>query len=39
VGHSSDDSKTVIDNFIKNGADYFEKKPPIMDNLRKIILN
>ena len=37
VGHSSDDSKTVIDNFINNGADFFEKKPLIMENLKNIL--
>ena len=27
VGHSSDDSKDIIDAFLSAGADFFEKKP------------
>ncbi len=27
VGHSADDSKDIVDDFMNNGADFFEKKP------------
>jgi PleD family two-component response regulator len=33
VGHSSDDGKTTADNFIKNGANIFEKKPISFETL------
>ena len=37
VGHSSDDNEIVLENFIKNGADCFERKPMNLDNLKNII--
>ena len=38
IGHSADDNKEIIDKFIDNGADYFEKKPPNYRNIEKIML-
>ncbi len=37
VGHSSDDDVKNINNFLNNGADFFEKKPPLPKNIKKII--
>jgi hypothetical protein len=37
VGHSGDDSKNVVDSFIKNGAEVFEKKPIGYQSLYNII--
>ena len=28
IGHSSDDNKNVINNFLNNGADFTMPKPP-----------
>ena len=33
VGHSSDDNHQVIQNFLQNGAQYFERKPMSLENL------
>ncbi len=43
VGHSSDDDLSISQLFKSAGADYFETKPPILNNFKfildKIILN
>ena len=37
IGHSSDDDYINIDNFIKSGADAFERKPTNVKNIKEII--
>ena len=37
IGHSSDDDYLNIDNFIKSGADAFERKPTNVKNIKEII--
>ena len=37
IGHSSDDGKSVVDSFINNGAEMFEKKPISHSSLLTII--
>jgi hypothetical protein len=37
VGHSADDDEEVVRNFRKCGADFFEKKPPVAKNIKKIL--
>ena len=37
VGHSSDDSKDIIDAFLSAGADFFEKKPANLKNFKKLL--
>lgn len=37
VGHSSDDNEVILDNFLKSGADFFERKPMNLENLKNII--
>ena len=37
IGNSADDNKEIIDKFIENGVDYFEKKPPNYRNIEKIM--
>jgi hypothetical protein len=37
VGHSSDDDIATIQNFMDNGADFFEKKPTNIQNIKKIL--
>lgn len=37
VGHSSDDTNTIIAQFVEAGANYFERKPPNINNIEKIL--
>jgi hypothetical protein len=37
VGHSSDEDIKNINNFYYCGADYFEKKPPLSKNIKRIV--
>ena len=39
VGHSSDDGKTTADNFIKNGANIFEKKPLTFETMLTLFMD
>jgi hypothetical protein len=37
VGSSSDDDLITYNKFMQAGADYFESKPPNLNNLKNII--
>lgn len=37
VGHSSDDSKSVIDAMVSVGANEFEIKPTSVENVKSIV--
>ena len=39
IGHSSDDNKNIINNFLNNGADLILSKPPDYDFFKKTLEN
>jgi hypothetical protein len=39
VGHSSDEDLSVHNKFKEAGADFFETKPPVLNNFKQIIVS